>query len=187
MVPLVSVPAVLTLLPVLLAKGGARLDRPRRRLPADPGRWQAWARGVVRFRWAGLAASGAPLAALGCAAFSLQLGRPVSDSPPRTGPAHEGLSELRRAGIPSGVLTRLDVILPPGDDPAVRAARLAELPGVHTAVTPHGWRSGGTSLITVVPSDETGTEAGRTTITRAVRPCPRAPRSRARVRRASTS
>ncbi|MEU4407194.1 MMPL family transporter [Streptosporangium sp. NPDC023963] len=166
MVPLVSVPAVLTLLPVLLAKGGARLDWPRRRLPAETGRWQAWARGVVRFRWAGLAASGALLAALGYAAFSLQLGQPVSDSLPRTGPAYEGLSELRRAGIPSGVLTPLDVILPPGDDPAVRAARLAELPGVRTAVAPPGWRSGGTSLITVVPSDETGTEAGRATIAR---------------------
>ncbi len=31
LVPLVSVAAVLTLLPVLLAKGGARLDWPRRR------------------------------------------------------------------------------------------------------------------------------------------------------------
>lgn len=165
LVPLVSVLTVLTLLPVLLAKGGPRLDR-RRRLPAGPGRWSAWARGVVRFRWAGLAASVALLAALGFAAFSLQLGQPVSGSLPRSGPAYEGLSELRRAGIPSGVLTPLDVILPHGADPAAEAARLAELPGVRTAVAPRGWRSGGTSLITIIPLDETGTEAGRATIAR---------------------
>ncbi|GII05309.1 MMPL family transporter [Planobispora takensis] len=166
LVPLVSVLAVLTLLPVLLAKGGPRLDRPRRRLSAGPGRWSAWARGVVRLRWAGLVVSGTLLAVLGGAAFSLQLGQPVSGSLPRTGPAYEGLSELRRAGIPAGVLTPLDVILPHGADPAAEAARLAELPGVRTAVAPQGWRSGATSLITVIPTDETGTEAGRATIAR---------------------
>ncbi|MFG1688633.1 MMPL family transporter [Nonomuraea sp. NPDC049269] len=166
LVPLVSVAVVLTLLPVLLAKGGARLDRPRRRPRAEAWRWAAWARGVIRFRWPALIASTGLLAALGCAAFGLQLGQPTSPSLAGSGPAYEGLTELRRAGIPSGVLTPLDVILPAGADPAAEAARLASLPGVATVVAPPAWRGGGTSLITVIPADETGTAAGKDTITR---------------------
>jgi putative drug exporter of the RND superfamily len=66
------------------------------------------------------------------------------------------------------VLTPMDVLVPAGTDPARLAATLAGVPGVYAAAAPDdaGWRRGGTALLTVLPADETGTAAGRATITR---------------------
>src|ERR687898_1124873 len=53
LIALVSVAVATTLLPVVLAKLGPRLDRPRARRDDRAGRaWSAWARLVVRHRWA---------------------------------------------------------------------------------------------------------------------------------------
>ncbi|MFO7251899.1 MAG: MMPL family transporter [Actinomycetes bacterium] len=179
LIPLVSVLAVLTLPPVVLATAGARMDWPRRAAAsALPGaaagrRWQAWGRLVIRFRRSVLVGTTVLLAALSCAAFGLRLGEPQSSSLPKAGPAYEGLVSLRDAGFPTGVLTPMDVILPPGVDPTAEAARLARVPGVLTVAAPEGWRADGTALLAVLPEAESGTEAGRRTITevrRAVAP-----------------
>ena len=167
LIPAVSVAVSLTLLPVVLAVAGRRLDWPHLRNEAHAGRaWSAWARLVIRWRWAAAAAALAILLPLGAAAFSLQLGTPKAGSLAKSGPAHDGLAWLTHAGIPTGVLTPLEVLVPAGTNPDTLANRLRQLPGVHTAVAPAdtAWRRDGTALIDVQPNDEAGTPAGKHTI-----------------------
>jgi putative drug exporter of the RND superfamily len=177
LIPVVSVLVSLTLLPVLLATVGRRLDWPRLRKEAHASRgWTAWARGVIHHRWpAALGALGI-LAALGVAALGIQIGEPaatsLAGSTSRSGPAIEGLRALQRAGIPTGALTPIEVLVSTGPgagvDPARAAARLAGVPGIHTALAPTGaaWRRGDTALAVALPAAETSTAAGRATLTR---------------------
>ncbi len=58
LVPAVSVALTVTLLPVLLATAGERMDWPRRRRTAAASRgWSAWTRLVVRHKWAATVAA----------------------------------------------------------------------------------------------------------------------------------
>jgi RND superfamily putative drug exporter len=169
LIPLVSVLVTLTLLPALLATAGRRVDWPRRRKPAHASRgWSAWARGVVRVRWLAALAALAILVPLGIAAFGLQLGTPRADALATSGPAWNGLAALKRAGLPTGILTPLEVLVPVGTDPAQVAGRLAGVPGVHAAVAPDepAWRRNGTALVSVQPIAEASTPEGRQTIAR---------------------
>jgi len=171
LIPLVSALVTLTLLPVLLAGAGPRLDWPRTRLrreAASSRAWTAWARGVVRARWAATVISVAALAVLGVFALDIQVGEARAGSLASTGPAADGLVRLREAGVPSGVLTPIEVLVPSGNDPRAVAARLAGVPGVWTAVAPDGpaWRRRGTALVQVQPLAEPGTRAGQQTIRR---------------------
>ncbi len=169
LIPLVSVLVTVTLLPVLLARAGRRLDWPRLRDEAHAGRgWSGWARAVVRARWVAVLVALGVLVPLGVAAFDLRLGTPRADALAKSGPAYEGLVALERAGLPTGVLTPLEVLVPPGTDPGQVAARLAGVPGVRAAVAPAdpAWRRGGTALVNVQPVAETGAPAGRQTMSR---------------------
>ncbi|WP_262403027.1 MMPL family transporter, partial [Actinomadura sp. CNU-125] len=127
-IPAVSALATLTLLPVVLVTAGPALDRigPRRRATgARAGRaWTAWARRVIRFRVPAVLASVAVLGSLAFGATGMNLGEAHSGALAKSGPAHEGLAELRRAGVPSGVLTPVDVLVLRGTDPAAVAAGL---------------------------------------------------------------
>ncbi len=170
LIPLVSALVTVTLLPVLLAGGGRWLDWPRLRQrgeAASSRAWTAWARGVVRARWAATVAAVVALAALGAFAFGLQVGPARAGSLATTGPAAEGLARLREVGVPAGVLTPIEVLLPAGIDPGAVAARLAAgVPGVWAAVAPDdpAWRRGGTALVQLQPVAEPGTPAGRRTV-----------------------
>ncbi len=177
LIPVVSVLATLTLLPVLLATAGRRLDWPRRRKEAHASRgWTAWARGVIHHRWAATLGALAVLAALGVASLGIQIGEPaataLAGSTSSSSPAIDGLRALQRAGIPTGVLTPIEVLA--STDPATRvdlaqaAARLAAVEGVHTTLAPPGpaWRRGNTALVVALPAAETSTAAGRATLTR---------------------
>jgi putative drug exporter of the RND superfamily len=169
LIPLVSALVTVTLLPVLLAGGGRRLDWPRLRREAASSRaWTAWARGVVRARWAATLVAVAVLAALGAVALQLQVGEARASSLASAGPAHQGLVRLRQAGVPSGVLTPIEVLVPSGADPGALAARLRRLPGVWTTAAPDdpAWHRGGTALVQVQPHAEPGTPAGRQTVQR---------------------
>ncbi len=108
------------------------------------------------------------LVPLGVAALGLRLGQPTAASLTGTGPARGGLVALERGGTPSGVLTPIEVLVPAGVDPVGTAARLAQVPGVFTAVAPRGpgWRRDGTALVSVLPAAETSTDAGRATVER---------------------
>jgi putative drug exporter of the RND superfamily len=169
LIPLVSTLVTLTLLPVLLATVGPRLDRRGRRRSGRPGAlWARWATGVTRRPWLAVAGALLILLPLGVAALGLRLGEPTAASLHGTGPARAGLLTLERAGIPSGVLTPIEVLVPAGGDPAAVAGRLAGVAGVRAAVAPSGaaWRHDGRALVSVLPADETSTGAGRDTVER---------------------
>jgi putative drug exporter of the RND superfamily len=170
LVPAISVAVTLTLLPVLLAVAGQRLDRPRRARAAASRAWKAWARLVVRRRWLATLAAVAVLGALGAAASGIKIGEPAASALGTTAPAAQTLRGLEHAGVPAGVLDPIEILLPAGTStsPAQLARRLAAVLGVRTAVAPAGpaWRRGGTALVSVQPTTEPSSAAGQATIAR---------------------
>ena len=112
LIPLVSTLVAITLLPVVLAKVGPRLDWPHRRTDDKASRaWTRWAEAVARRRWlaAGAGDGGRP-GALIFAATDLQLGTSDADTIAKHGDAKEGLVALEDSGIGDGVA-------PPPRDP----------------------------------------------------------------------
>jgi RND superfamily putative drug exporter len=179
LIPLAATLATLTLLPVLLATVGPRLDWPASRrarrswAPARPGsmagrRWTGWAAGVARHRWLATLAALAVLVPLCVAALGLRLGEPPAAVLAQSGPAREALDRLERAGVGSGVLTPIEVLVPAGTDRRAVADHLGGVAGVRLAVAPTGaaWQRGGTELVSVLPVAETSTDDGEATVER---------------------
>jgi RND superfamily putative drug exporter len=173
LVPLVSVAVAVTLLPVILATVGPRLDWPRLRTERSASRvFSAWARLVYRRRWLAALAGVGVLAALMLPALSLHLGEPGSAAQASSGPAHDALITLTDGGIPSGVLTPAEVLtsakVPTSAAPGSVAARAATVPGVYAAIAPAtgDYRRGGTAIVTVIPTAESSVPAGQATVTR---------------------
>ena len=143
LIALVSVAVAVTLLPVVLATIGPRLDWPRSDRDSRPSRgWSAWARLVLRHRWVAAATSTAVLVALVVAASTIQLGNPRAESLAQEGPARAGLEKLQDSGIGTGPLSPFDALVRSGDPEAVAEA-LAEVEGVQSAAAPADWRSDG--------------------------------------------
>ena len=166
LIALVSVAVAVTLLPVLLATIGPKLDWPRNRRHARASRgWSAWARLVVRHRWAAAVGSTAVLSVLVVAAFSIQLGNPQADSLSNVGPARAGLDKLQDSGIGTGPLSPFDALVRAGDAGAVAKA-LAKVEGVRSTAAPADWRRGETALVTVIPTVDGNSPAGRATLDR---------------------
>src|SRR5689334_13480030 len=169
LVPLVSVVVSVTLLPVILATIGPRLDWPRLRTERRASRvFSAWARGVYRHRWLAALAGLGILAALMLPALSLHLGEPGSSAQATSGPAHDTLVTLTDGGVPSGVLTPAEVLVSsvPGAPAHEIAAAAARVPGVYAAVAPAtpDYQRGGTAIVTVLPVAESSVPAGQATI-----------------------
>jgi putative drug exporter of the RND superfamily len=168
LIPLVSTLVAITLLPVVLAKLGHRLDWPHRRTDARASSaWTGWAEAVVRRRWIAAGAATAVVAALVLAATGLQLGTSNANTIAKPGDAKQGLLALERSGIGAGALTPDEVIVA-GTSPQQVAATLGRLDGVHGAVAPSGadWRSEGTALVNVFGTADSSTSAGRKTLDR---------------------
>ena len=166
LIALVSVAVAITLLPVVLATVGPKLDWPRNRREASAGRgWSAWARLVVRRRWVAAATSTAALVALVAVAFSIQLGNPRADSLAQVGSARAGLEKLEGSGIGTGPLSPFDALVRSGDAGAVAEA-LAGVEGVRSAAAPAAWRQDGTALVSVIPTGDGNSPAGRETLDR---------------------
>jgi putative drug exporter of the RND superfamily len=168
LVPLVSVVVAITLLPVILATVGPRLDWPRLRTERRASRvFSAWARGVYRHRWLAALAGLGILTALMLPALSLHLGEPGSSAQATSGPAHSALVTLTDGGVPSGVITPAEILVSaaPGA-PAAVAARAAQVPGVYAAVAPvtPDYQRDGTAIVTVLPMTESGGPAGQATV-----------------------
>ncbi|QES13049.1 hypothetical protein DEJ45_11995 [Streptomyces venezuelae] len=108
-----------------------------------------------------------PLVLLAGAAPLLRVGNPEAHTLVASGPARDGLDRLAAAGLPSGVLNPLEVLVPEGADAAAVAARAARVPGVLLAAAPQaaGWRRGGAALVVVVPEAEPMTPGGAATLT----------------------
>jgi putative drug exporter of the RND superfamily len=164
-IPLVSVAVATTLLPVVLATIGPRLDWPCGRGRGRGRAWTAWARLVVRHRWVAALASAAVLVALAATALSIQLGNPRAESLAQTGPARAGFEQLAAAGIGAGPLSPFDAIVR-GDDPEAAARSLASVDGVRAVVAPRDWGRDGTALVTVIPAEDGNSPAGRSTLRR---------------------
>jgi putative drug exporter of the RND superfamily len=168
LVPLVSVAVAITLLPVILATIGPRLDWPRLRTERRASRvFSAWARGVYRHRWLAAVAGLGILTALMLPALSLHLGEPGSSALASSGAAHDTLVTLTDGGIPSGIITPAEVLVSSSHGaPASVAARAAHLPGVYAAVAPAtpDYQRAGTAIVTVLPVAESGEPAGQAAV-----------------------
>ncbi len=172
LVPLVSVAVAVTLLPVILATVGPRLDWPRLRTERSASRvFSAWARGVYRHRWLAALAGLGILTAFMLPALSLHLGEPGSTAQATAGPAHDALATLTRGGIPSGVITPVEVLTSTGRGgsaaPGQVAATAARAPGIYAALAPStpDYRRAGTAIVTVIPVAESTVPVGQSTVT----------------------
>jgi putative drug exporter of the RND superfamily len=166
LIALVSVVVATTLLPVVLATVGPRLDWPRGRREDRASRaWTAWARTVVRHRWVAAGTSLAVLAVLAGAAFSIQLGIPRAESLSQAGAARAAFERLEDSGIGPGPLAPFEALVRAGDPDAV-AETLAGVEGVQSAVAPPDWRRDGAALVTVIPSEDGFSREGRATLDR---------------------
>jgi len=167
LVPLVSVLVAITLLPVILATAGPRMDWPRLRTERRPSRvFSSWAAFVYRHRWLSAATGLAIMAVLIVPALSLHLGTPGSAAEATSGPAHDALVSLTSGGVPSGVLTPAEVLTSGGPAASV-AARAGGLPGVYAAVAPGagaGFARGGTAIVDVLPATESTLPAGQAVV-----------------------
>lgn len=173
LIPAFSVLAAVTLLPVLLATIGPRLDRGpfrrfrpgRRRDDAEErGTWSTWARGVVRHPVIAAVLASVVLGALVMPVFGLRLGSPAPAAMASSGPARTALDALGSAGIGPGVLSPEIVLVTHGAvDAAEVAARAARVPGIRTAVVPAdtAWHRDSTSLVVVIPEESAASAAGQ--------------------------
>ncbi|MGH2962422.1 MAG: MMPL family transporter [Solirubrobacterales bacterium] len=167
LIPLVSTLVAITLLPVVMAKLGPRLDWPHKRTDKRASRaWTRWAEAVSRRRWVGAAAGMAVIVALAIAATDLQLGTSDANTIAESGDAKEGLTALEDAGIGEGSLLPHEILVEGDTDPAEVAANLREVEGVHGAVAPDDpdWRQGGTALVEAIPIPDSGSDDGEATL-----------------------
>jgi putative drug exporter of the RND superfamily len=169
LIPLVSVIVAVTLLPIVLATFGPRLDWPHVRREDRASRpWTRWARLVVARRWPAAVAAAVVLVLLVLAATRLHPGQANVDTLSRTGDARTGLVALERSGIGSGALAPIEVVSPAGEAGRVAAA-LGSVGGLHGTVAPAGgaWRRDGLALVDAFGSADLSTSAGGATIDRA--------------------
>jgi RND superfamily putative drug exporter len=153
LIPLVSVSAVLTLLPALLSSVGPRIDYPRIRHEGAASRgWSAWARLVVAHRAVVTGVAVILLGLLIVPVLSLKIGQSGIESLARTGSRYEALQTLTSGGIGTGVLTPIEVLVPASDaKAAAEAARGVD--GVQLAVV--GTTAGDSAVIDVLPAEAT--------------------------------
>jgi putative drug exporter of the RND superfamily len=168
LIPLVSVLVAITLLPVVLAKAGSRLDWPHRRTDDKASRaWTRWATLVARRRWIAAAAGMAVVLALVAAATDLQLGTSDANTMAKSGDAKTGLVALEKAGIGEGALLPHEIMVEQGaTDPAEVANAVAGVDGIHGAVAPDNqqWRRDGTALVEAIPVPDSGSSEGEATL-----------------------
>ena len=163
LIPLVATAVAITLLPVVLATIGPRLDRRRiRRTDRSARFWHRWSEGVVKRR--GLAAfiAVAILGLLLIPATNLHLGNADPDTIAKEGEAKEGLAYLKDSGIGSGAIAPIETLVPEADAGEVVAAE-SDVKGVHGAAAPSApdWRRDGTAVVVAAPNEGDESQAGR--------------------------
>jgi putative drug exporter of the RND superfamily len=167
LIPLISTLVAITLLPVVLAKLGHRLDWPHRRTDDKASRaWTRWAEAVSRRRWFAAGAGIAVLIALALAATDLQLGASDADTIAKSGDAKDGLVALKEAGIGEGALLPHEILIEGDTDPDQVATGLEKAEGIHGAVAPdeQDWRRDGTALVEAFPIPDSGSSEGEDTL-----------------------
>ncbi len=167
LIPLISTLVAITLLPVILAKLGPRLDWPHRRTDDKASRaWTRWAEAVSRRRWVAAGAGMVVVLALALAATDLQLGTSDANTIAKKGDAKQGLVALERAGIGEGSILPHEILIEGKTNPERVAAELREVDGIHGAVAPDdpGWRRDGTAVVEAIPVPDSGSGAGAQTL-----------------------
>ncbi len=168
LIPLVSTLVAITLLPVILAKAGPRLDWPHRRTDDKASRaWTRWAQVVSRRRWVAAGAGMAVILALALSATNLQLGAADANTIAKSGPAEQGLKQLENAGIGEGSILPHEVLVDGSANEAKTVAGdLNKVAGIHGAVAPSGpeWNRGGTHIVEAIPVPDSGTSEGHDTL-----------------------
>jgi putative drug exporter of the RND superfamily len=163
LIPLVATLVAVTLLPVILATIGPRLDR-RRLRARDRSHlfWQRWSEAVVRRRGVAAVVAMAILGALLVAATDLHMGNADPDTIAKAGTAKAGLVALDRSGIGKGAIAPVETLVPQPAAARVVAAE-AGAGGVHGAVAPAGpdWRRDGQAVVVAVPHAGDESQAGR--------------------------
>jgi RND superfamily putative drug exporter len=170
LIPLVALAAALTLLPVTLALCGPALDRRRiwRGSAAHSHGWERWGRLIVRRPVAAGLGGLVIVAALAVPALYINTAEPLVSSLAATGPAAQAFASLERGGIPAAVDFPIQVLSHGGAAGADRAAAIAAAtPGVFAVLSPGTteFRRGGAALLTVIPTAEGSTSAGRAIVT----------------------
>jgi len=168
LIPLVTVLAVCTLLPVLLSTVGPFLDHPRHQNAQRPSRfWTAWARGMVQRRWIAAGIALVFLGALVAPLRGLVLGNPPANALATGRPAFVGLGTLETSGIGVGVIDPIEVLTTPRTASTL-AGHLGQVVGVRLAVAPSGpaWQRSGTPLVAVLPAVDATSPHGRATLDR---------------------
>ena len=157
LIPLISILVVLTLLPAVLGGVGPRVDWPRIRHERDASRaWSRWARGVAKNRW--LATGVAVVILILCIApvFNLKVGQTSAAAFSKVGTAHVEYEELISHGVPSGILTPIEVLAKASVAPGL-VRELDRVPGISFATyakDPGSIRQGYVDIL-AVPSVET--------------------------------
>lgn len=168
LIPLVTVGVALTLLPVILATVGPRLDWPRVKNGGEESRfWHRWAAAIVRYRWIAAFVGLAILLGLLAETTTIALGQSKADSLAKSGDAYIGLKLLENNGFKVGVISPFEVLVQ-GGDPAAVARRLAQVQGVRGAIAPSGpaWHHGQLALVDVFPNADASSAAGRDAVSR---------------------
>ena len=167
LIPLVSTVVAITLLPVILAKLGPRLDWPHRRTDEKASRtWTRWAEAVARRRWLAAGLGMAVVLALAIAATNLQLGASDANTLAKKGDARHGLVALEKSGSGEGSFLPNEILVKGGTSPEKVAAALSTVKGIHGAVAPNDsmWRRQGTALVEAIPIPDSGTTEGGDTL-----------------------
>jgi RND superfamily putative drug exporter len=154
-IPLVSVAISVTLLPVVLATVGPKLDWPRNRRSHVGGQgWEKWTRWVVKHRWPAAIGAMIFMGLLLIPAAGINLGAPRPDALQGPESAHVALDALESSGIDVGVLTPYEIVTR-GDAATVMEA-VSGLEGVRGAIAPEAWQANGTSLVLILTQNNGG-------------------------------
>ncbi len=163
LIPLVSTLVAITLLPVVLAKFGGRLDWPHRRTDDKASRtWTRWAEAVSRRRWLAAGLGMAVVIALVSASFGLQLGTSDANTLAQGGDAKDGLDALMDSGVGEGALLPHEILIEGSTSPDQVAADLRDVEGIHGAVAPadESWNQNGTAIVEAFPIPDSGSPEG---------------------------
>jgi putative drug exporter of the RND superfamily len=162
LIPLISVAVALTLLPVLLATVGPRLDWPHRGRDDHASRaWTRWGQLITRHRWAAALAALAVLTALIAPVFSIKLDNPSVNALGKHSPARQALATLEAAGIGPGGLSPIEILTPTAAAGSVKA-KLETLPGAQLVTAPKAtsWQRDGRRIVDVIPRADGSSSAG---------------------------
>jgi RND superfamily putative drug exporter len=169
-IPLVAIGAAMTLLPVTLAAWGPALDsKPVRRgsTTFSPA-WERWGGLVVRRRWIAGIVGLAIMIGLAVPALSMKSGQASANAlAAGGGPAAEAFHQIEREGVPSAVVFPVQLLAHGGPAGAAQAANIArEAPGVYAVLAPptSSFDNGQDTLLSVIPSAEGNTSAGKALI-----------------------